>query len=602
MERFGKGCSKPPWLRRGGPACPLTVPRFIDILDGCRMSDSLRSEPTSRSELAETAAYSAPTEPSKPRVQFVSGTQPSLADETVALLRKRLRGLCWVLILGLSLFLVRTLLLGDAPLVSVRVATLVVAIALLAYLHHPHSHALKQLRVVELIGFGVLALQCVTLQVAGMVGGARMESGEKVLESMTANFTVWGIIVMSYGFFIPNTWRRAAVIVVPAVLTPLVTTTLLCLAQPDVAALTDWKAVVTSAIMISIAGLAAAYGTYMVSAMRRESFAARRLGQYQLKQRLGGGGMGDVYLAEHALLKRPCAIKLIHTAHEADAVAIAQFEREVHATANLTHWNTVDIYDYGCTQDGAFYYVMEYLPGMSMQEIVLRYGKMSPSRVVYLLRQACHALAEAHAAGLVHRDIKPGNIFVAERGGHYDVIKLLDFGLVAQLTSADGEPHYRDVHAEPGTVSGTPLYMSPEQAQPIGAVDGRSDIYSLGATAYFTLTGAPPFTASELEHILSAHRSEELVAPQDVEPTLPEDLCEIVVQCLAKDPADRFPNVEELEQALGACSCADRWGPREAAQWWERVIKSYTEDATPDDADLVSLELRTTGGSSLALD
>jgi eukaryotic-like serine/threonine-protein kinase len=568
---------------------------------GCGMPESSHREWTSRSELAETAAYSAPKASSNHGVQFVLGTQPSLADETVALLGKRLQALCWVLILGLSLFLLRTLLLGDAPLVSVRIATLVVAVALVAYLRHPHSYALNRLRIVELVGLGVLALQTVTLQVAGMVAGARMGSGEKILGAMMTNFTAWGIIVMSYGFFIPNTWQRTARIVVPAVLTPLVTTILVCLARPDAAALTNWRSVVTCTIMTSIAGLAAVYGAYVVSAMRRESFAARRLGQYQLKQRLGGGGMGEVYLAEHALLKRPCAIKLIRTAHEADAMAIAQFEREVHATANLSHWNTVDIFDYGCTQDGAFYYVMEYLPGLSMQEIVLRYGKMNPSRVVYLLRQACHALAEAHAAGLVHRDIKPGNIFVAERGGQYDVVKLLDFGLVAQLTSGDVE-HYHDSHAEPGTVSGTPLFMSPEQSKSKGQVDGRSDIYSIGATAYFILTGVPPFTASELQHILSAHQFAKLVPPQDVEPTLPEDLCEIVVQCLAKDPTDRFPSVEELEQALGACSCADQWGPREAAQWWARTIQSPTEGAKADDADLVSIELRSTGGSPLGLD
>jgi hypothetical protein len=546
---------------------------------------------TSRKELAETAPFAAPEESSRRELRFVVGTQPSLADETVVLLRKRLRALCWVLILGLSLFLLRTLLLGDAPLVSVRVATLVVAVVLVAFLRSSHSRTLKQLRVVELIGLGVLASQTVTLQVAGMVAGARMASGEKVLESMMTGFTVWAIIVMTYGFFIPNTWQRAARIIVPAVLMPLATTILVCLAQPDVAALTNWRSVVTCTMVTSIAGLAAVYGTYMIAALRRESFVARRLGQYQLKQRLGGGGMGEVYLAEHALLKRPCAIKLIRTAHEADATAIAQFEREVHATAKLSHWNTVDIFDYGCTQDGAFYYVMEYLPGLSLQQIVDRYGKMEPSRVVYLLRQACQALAEAHAAGLIHRDIKPGNIFVAERGGQYDVVKLLDFGLVAQLTSSGGE-HGHDSHAEGGAVLGTPLYMSPEQSQPNGQLDGRSDIYSLGATTYFMLTGAPLFVSSDLQRVLSAHKFDAIVSPQDVEPTLPEDLCEIVIQCLAKDPADRFPSVEELEQALGACSCADQWNPREAAQWWAQVMKSPMEAPSGEDENLVSLELR----------
>jgi eukaryotic-like serine/threonine-protein kinase len=566
---------------------------------GLGMSEYSASSWTDYRELAETAVYDQETPRSRPGagVEFVSGQRPSLADETITLLRSRLRALCWVMVISLGLFLLRTVLLQDAPLVSVRLAVLAVAIGMIAYLRHPHSHSLSRLRVVELVGLAVLAIQSILLQVAGMLDGARAANGQQVLSATFASFTVWGIIVMSYGFFIPNSSKRAAAIIVPAVLTPLLTTIVLWQYRPQVAALLDWKSVVTAALMTGIAGLAAVYGTYTVAALRRESFAARRFGQYQLRRRLGGGGMGEVYLAEHALLKRPCAIKLIRTEHEADAVAVARFESEVHATANLSHWNTIDIFDYGRTRDGAFYYVMEYLPGLSLQELVLQFGPLPPQRLVYLLRQTCQGLAEAHATGLVHRDIKPGNIFVAHRGGQYDVAKLLDFGLVAQFREGT---QFEDPHAAPGSVSGTPLYMSPEQTRFAAAIDGRSDIYSLGATAYFALTSMPPFTASELHKILSAHQTAELVSPREVAPGLPDDLCSIVTRNLAKDPTDRYATVVELEQALAQCACAGQWGPEEAACWWAQHADA--EQCASSRPEPISLHLQSDGGTTVALE
>src|SRR5262249_28941333 len=166
---------------------------------------------------------------------------------------------------------------------------------------------------------------------------------------------------------------------------------------------------------------------------RTEAYTARLLNQYRLGRKLGGGGMGEVFLAEHQLLKRPCAIKLIRQERSGDAHAMARFEREVRATAQLSHWNTIEIFDYGRNNDGTFYYVMEYLPGLSLDALVHLHGPLLPARVIYLLRQACDALHEAHESGLVHRDIKPGNLFAAFRGGHYDVTKILDFGLVKTL-------------------------------------------------------------------------------------------------------------------------------------------------------------------------
>ena len=230
-------------------------------------------------------------------------------------------------------------------------------------------------------------------------------------------------------------------------------------------------------------------------------------------ERLGGGGMGDVYLAEHRMLKRPCAVKLIRQEHLGDAHTLARFEREVRATAQLSHWNTILIFDYGRNDDGVFYYAMEYLPGLSLDNLVRRYGPMPPARVIYLLRQACDALHKAHEAGLVHRDIKPANLFAAYRGGHHDVAKLLDFGLVKTLQVGDGIQLSRE-----DTIAGSPLYIAPEQVVHNQPPDRRADIYSIGAVAYYLLTGHPPFMGESAMEVMVAHMRDPVVSPTQVRP------------------------------------------------------------------------------------
>src|SRR5205085_4446481 len=203
----------------------------------------------------------------------------------------------------------------------------------------------------------------------------------------------------------------------------------------------------------------------------------------------------------HQLLRRPCAVKLIRPEHAGNVANLERFEREVQIMATLTHWNTVEIYDYGHAEDGTFYYVMEYLPGLSLEQLVLQHGPLPPERVVHLLKQVCGALREAHAIGLIHRDVKPSNILICERGGLHDVAKLLDFGLVlAPGVSADGA----DLTQE-GSIAGTPAYMSPEQAGGQENLDLRSDVYSLGAVAYFLLTGHPPFAGRSPVKVVAAH-------------------------------------------------------------------------------------------------
>jgi serine/threonine-protein kinase len=334
--------------------------------------------------------------------------------------------------------------------------------------------------------------------------------------------------------------------------------------RPVAERVVSFEQISDNVLILVLAALTSTVGTHIINTLRTEAFEARQLGQYRLGERIGAGGMGEVYFAEHQLLKRPCAIKLIRPSSAADPKALARFEREVRATAHLSHWNTVEIYDYGRTEDGTFYYVMEYLPGLSLADLVERHGPLPPERVIHLLGQACHALQEAHAHGLIHRDIKPANIFAAERGGQYDVTKLLDFGLVKPAAEAPGL-----ALSQEGVITGSPLFMSPEQASGHQPPDGRSDLYSLGAVAYYLLTGHAPFERGNAIGVLIAHARDHVTPPSQLRPGVPDDLERVVLRCLAKDPADRYPDAGSLERALAGCRDAGRWTQEQAAAWWK---------------------------------
>jgi serine/threonine protein kinase len=276
--------------------------------------------------------------------------------------------------------------------------------------------------------------------------------------------------------------------------------------------------------------------------------------------------MGEVYLAEHQLLKRRCALKLIKPEAGSNPIALARFEREVQSAARLSHPNTIEIYDYGHTDDGTFYYVMEYLPGMSLQDLVNSDGPLPAGRIIYLMRQVCAGLAEAHALGLVHRDLKPANIFVAFRGGEADVAKILDFGLVKPTK----DPGSVELTTE-NRVSGTPLYMAPEQALADRSLDERVDIYALGANIYFALTGQPPFNAATSFEVMMAHARDPVVPPSHVRGDVPADLEQVVLRCLVKKRDDRYPDVRAVSKALTACAAAADWDAEKAALWWDEA-------------------------------
>jgi len=380
----------------------------------------------------------------------------------------------------------------------------------------------------------------------------------------------WALIAFTYAMFIPNHWRRALVVLGTILLTPLVV--LVCMIVLDshirAAAMVDMTLTET-ALQVSLALGVAVVGVRTINALRQEVFAAKRMGQYRLLKLLGSGGMGDVFLAEHDLLKRPCAVKTIHPAKAGDPRVLARFEREVQATARLSHWNTINIFDYGRADDGTFYYVMEFLPGKNLMQLVEEHGPLPPGRAIHLIHQACDGLREAHKVGLIHRDIKPANVFAAEVGGLHDVAKLLDFGLAKPLSTLQNESLTQE-----GAITGSPLFMSPEQASGELELDARSDVYSMGAVLFYILTGRAPFSYDKPLKILAAHIHEQPPGLRQFRPELDPELESVVLRCLAKVPAERFQSAEDLGEALSACRDANTWDWQQAETWWQREGKA----------------------------
>ncbi len=331
--------------------------------------------------------------------------------------------------------------------------------------------------------------------------------------------------------------------------------------------------------------------SHVIYGLRREVRRARQLGQYTLQDKLGEGGMGEVYRARHGLLRREAAIKLIRPELLGDASRgselLRRFEREAHVTAGLRSPHTVELYDFGVADDGAFYYVMELLPGINLESAVQRYGPMPAERVTFLLRQACESLQEAHAAGLVHRDVKPANLFLCRYGLQDDFVKVLDFGLVG------GEPQRGDAAgAEEAARVGTPAYLAPEQARGDRAPDGRADVYALGCTAYRLLTGQVPFERETVAETIRAHVGENPVPPsRRSEVPIPPEMDEIVLACLAKDPDDRPPSAEALAERLAALQAVlpEPWTPDRARRWWDTHRPESGPPGPQDDTRTVTV-------------
>lgn len=500
-------------------------------------------------------------------VALVDSGSPQLTVETRDLLRRRLLAASLLLFGGFFIFLLRWFFApaDSSPqwLFLTHCSVTAIMAVMVWLLSRSREMTLGQLRLAELVVFGDPAV------FFWLISHAKLHHMASLPDSPHLPIVVvpWLILVFTYALFIPNNWVRAVRVLTPLALAPLAVLVLHYINDPGFAQclLRDGHQgyVTEQSIVMVLALVTASFGVHTINTLRVQAFEARQLGQYRLKHKLGAGGMGEVYLAEHQLMKRPCAVKVIRPEQSRDAKVIARFEREVRSTAKLSHWNSIDIYDYGSTEDGTFYYVMEYLPGHNVGELVEGYGALPPERVVYLMKQVCQALAEAHGIGLVHRDIKPANIFCALRGGEFDVAKLLDFGLA--------KPTFESTDAtltQEGSITGSPLFMSPEQATGEREADARSDIYSLGAVLYYLTTGRPPFDYQKAVKVIIAHASEEVVPPRQHRPELPVAMEEVIMRCLEKDPEHRYQNVLELRRALAEIDLDSVWTSELAADWW----------------------------------
>lgn len=328
---------------------------------------------------------------------------------------------------------------------------------------------------------------------------------------------------------------------------------------------------------------------YIVRALGRQVRKARELGGYRLGPVLGSGGMGQVHRAEHRMLSRPAAIKVIRPellgTGQSRHIALERFKREARAAASLRSPHTIDLFDFGVTADGTFYYAMELLDGISFEALVERFGPVSAERAIHLMCQACDSIAEAHARNLIHRDLKPSNLLTSRMGLTVDFVKVLDFGLVKLDAHQTDRP---PTLTAPDIATGTPAFMAPEVALGERKADHRLDIYSLGCVLYWLLTGRLVFEGENAVKMMHQHISDTPAPPsRRTELAVPAELDEIVMACLAKKPADRPANATDLAERLAAVPCAEPWTPQRALRWWDTHLPERKETAPFDQGTLV---------------
>lgn len=394
----------------------------------------------------------------------------------------------------------------------------------------------RLLNAVDIGTFGLTNL-CIALLSLGY-GGIASRYAQGVIITLVSRTTV-----------LAAPWRRGLILLgTPILFFPL--TLLVCSAFDDSlrAQFSDSKALSVFIQNLYVHGLSlgiCVWGGHGNWTMRRQLFESRSIGKYALKRRIGRGGMGEVWLAYHGGLRRDVALKILRQEQDSDPIAVRRFEQEVAAMTQLTHPNTVRIFDHGVTEDGIWYYAMELLEGVNLREFVEQSGSLEPPRALRIAHRISRALAEAHQRGIVHRDVKPENIFITHAGNEPDFVKVLDFGIAKVRGSQENDGLTRA-----GAIFGTPAYMSPEAAR--GAEAGTaSDVYGVGALLFFMLTGRPPFTGRSATEILLAQVESPIPRLTDVLGTPVRDDVEVLVQkCLAKSPADRFVDATELSAAL----------------------------------------------------
>jgi serine/threonine-protein kinase len=480
-------------------------------------------------------------------------TDPDAVDHVGALARMRrfaLAGLLtWTSAVGLDVLAAHRLAPGSLGyLLALRLAGATIILGTWARLRMSPPPSPRGLRVWVVTAF---TLACVAMSAMGAAAGG----------FSTPYFGGVLLCLSAYGLCVHSPWRRGAFDAAWVTLAFPVTLLVAWRVSPSVAAQLD-DPHAQAVFQFDVTNLLIMYVIVVVTghvawSLRRQVFEARSVGRYKLKHRLGAGGMGEVWVAYHHGLKRDVAVKILRSeGGNVSPSAVARFEREVRATAELTHPNTIRLFDYGVTDDGLCYYVMELVEGEDIAALVARAGAQPPARALYLVAQAARALAEAHAKGIVHRDVKPENLIVTRAGGEHDFVKVLDFGIAKRASGREEAGLTRT-----GWVIGTPMWLPPE-AFAGTAVGPPADVYALGGVLYLLLSGEPPIHATSFAAYAEAHTRQ---TPARLPDTVPEDLQGIVMRCLRKSPDDRFRTARELADALADCHDAGRWSALDAA-------------------------------------
>ncbi|QDT37439.1 serine/threonine protein kinase [Stratiformator vulcanicus] len=420
------------------------------------------------------------------------------------------------------------------------------------------------LRMIERVLFGFAAVQAISLQVTLTIRyGQDVAPGETPLVTV-AFFGGWGYLILLYGMLVPNTIKRALIVCTVACAIPIATFAGLAVFLEIEPTQSEKFIVGLTAAFLLLTALTAALGLARIRQFADSLQGLQEINGYRLIEQIGSGGMGMVYLAEHRVMRRLSALKLVREDRDRDGRMAARFEEEVRQTARLTDPHIIQIYEYGHDVEGRFFYAMEYLLGHDVQEIVRRFGPMPHERAMFLFGQVARALASAHSALVVHQDIKPSNIFLTQCGGDFDFVKVLDFG----LASRRGELRMSS------SLAGTPSYMAPEQFSPDGHVDPRSDIYAAAAATLFMLTGFHPETSS------GTHKWSRKQAAKSIKNQLqvaarrtPSESIRVLRDCLAFDPKARIQTAKELRKAIRSASCPDAWDHDIARDWWEGIAE-----------------------------
>jgi eukaryotic-like serine/threonine-protein kinase len=422
----------------------------------------------------------------------------------------------------------------------------------------------------------VAALIGLVLATAGMLSPERRATGYAIITQ-----TIFAVFARA--FLVPSSGRRTAMAATLSFLpAPFAALFRALEVSQDVPA----PVYVIGAILLgAVAIVLATFGSSLIYGLQRQVSDAIQLGQYTLEQRIGEGGIGTVYRAHHVMLRRPTAIKLLR-ADRVGIEALRRFEREVQHTSQLTHPNTVAVFDYGRSSEGVLYYAMEYLDGLDLEQIVRRHGPLAAGRCIDILAQVCGALQEAHERGIVHRDIKPANIILCEHGGVADVAKVVDFGLVKEIT------HDADTSSE--NIVGTPAYVAPETVTNPRATGPAADLYSLGVVGYFLLSGRRPFEGHNAIEVCVQHVTAEPPPLSQLALGIPDALEVTIMRCLRKRPEERFASAAELADALRAVETND-WNQDTAEAWWARqraATQAAPNATTPTETITIDLEHR----------